>query len=224
MSLDFKIPEPHPLISWKTCRSRKIQTPQPRDDESEIQIYMTLFNKWMVTVFPSNLGEVVVTTPYNLLRVLEHNTGLLCRLCHLVLDEIEVLFSDTAEQVNGLHNHLAKCCSSCAHVWNSGTHWGKQHCKWVYGKPLFFLFIFVFAHYCVGRLGLSFSYQLVFAECLCPLRSALSRLFILQIWTDPFPEISIFSGQNPALQLHAQAYAVTTCCPVAFSCFIQKAG
>uniref|UniRef100_A0A8C5T7Q9 RNA helicase n=1 Tax=Malurus cyaneus samueli TaxID=2593467 RepID=A0A8C5T7Q9_9PASS len=43
--------------------------------------------------------EVVVTTPYNLLRLLEHHTWLLCRLCHLVLDEIEVLFSDTTEQV-----------------------------------------------------------------------------------------------------------------------------
>ncbi|NXD22964.1 DBP3 helicase, partial [Spelaeornis formosus] len=43
--------------------------------------------------------DVVVTTPYNLLRLLEHNTGLLCRLCHLVLDEVEVLFSDTTEQV-----------------------------------------------------------------------------------------------------------------------------
>ncbi|NWU03700.1 DBP2 helicase, partial [Urocynchramus pylzowi] len=43
--------------------------------------------------------EVVVTTPYNLLRLLDHNTGLLCRLCHLVLDEIEVLFSDNSEQV-----------------------------------------------------------------------------------------------------------------------------
>ncbi|KAM7011168.1 putative ATP-dependent RNA helicase TDRD12 [Passerculus sandwichensis] len=43
--------------------------------------------------------EVVVTTPYSLLRLLEHNPGLLCRLCHLVLHEIEVLFSDTSEQV-----------------------------------------------------------------------------------------------------------------------------
>ncbi|NXB14000.1 DBP2 helicase, partial [Rhagologus leucostigma] len=43
--------------------------------------------------------EVVVTTPHSLLRLLEHNTELLCRLCHLVLDEIEVLFSDTTEQV-----------------------------------------------------------------------------------------------------------------------------
>lgn len=79
--------------------------------------------------------------------------------------------------------------------------------------------IFVFANYCVGRLGLSSSYHLVFAECLCPLRSALFRLFILQIWTDPFPEISIFSGDNPALRLYAQACAVATCCPVALSCF-----
>ncbi|NWS26707.1 DDX17 helicase, partial [Polioptila caerulea] len=43
--------------------------------------------------------EVVVTTLYSLLRLLDHNSGLLCRLCHLVLDEIEVLFSDTAVQV-----------------------------------------------------------------------------------------------------------------------------
>ncbi|NWY71169.1 DDX17 helicase, partial [Erithacus rubecula] len=43
--------------------------------------------------------EVVVTTSYNLLRLLEHSTGILCRLCHLVLDEIEVLLSDTTEQV-----------------------------------------------------------------------------------------------------------------------------
>ncbi|NWR85260.1 DDX17 helicase, partial [Furnarius figulus] len=43
--------------------------------------------------------EVVVTTPYSLLRLLEQNSWWLCRLCHLVLDEIEVLFSDTTEQV-----------------------------------------------------------------------------------------------------------------------------
>ncbi|OWK58134.1 putative ATP-dependent RNA helicase TDRD12 [Lonchura striata] len=44
-------------------------------------------------------GEVVVTTPYNLQRLLEHNTRLLYRVCHLVLDETEVLFSDTFEQM-----------------------------------------------------------------------------------------------------------------------------
>ncbi|NWU75155.1 DDX17 helicase, partial [Onychorhynchus coronatus] len=43
--------------------------------------------------------EVIVTTPHSLLRLLEHKSWLLCRLCHLVLDEIEVLFSDATEQV-----------------------------------------------------------------------------------------------------------------------------
>nr|XP_009921089.1 PREDICTED: putative ATP-dependent RNA helicase TDRD12 [Haliaeetus albicilla] len=43
--------------------------------------------------------EVIVTTPYSLLRLFEHHSLLFCRLCHLVLDEIEVLFSDAIEQV-----------------------------------------------------------------------------------------------------------------------------
>ncbi|KFQ19963.1 Tudor domain-containing protein 12, partial [Mesitornis unicolor] len=43
--------------------------------------------------------EVIVTTPYSLLRLFEHHRLLFCRLCHLVLDEIEVLFSDATEQV-----------------------------------------------------------------------------------------------------------------------------
>ncbi|XP_063267001.1 putative ATP-dependent RNA helicase TDRD12 [Prinia subflava] len=43
--------------------------------------------------------EVVVTTPHNLLRLLEWNTGFLRRLCHLVLDEVHVLLSGTTEQV-----------------------------------------------------------------------------------------------------------------------------
>ncbi|KAM6123549.1 putative ATP-dependent RNA helicase TDRD12 [Phoenicopterus ruber ruber] len=43
--------------------------------------------------------EVIVTTPYSLLRLFEHHSLLFCRLCHLVLDEVEVLFSDATEQV-----------------------------------------------------------------------------------------------------------------------------
>ncbi|XP_074014109.1 putative ATP-dependent RNA helicase TDRD12 [Numenius arquata] len=43
--------------------------------------------------------EVIVTTPYSLLRLFEHHNLLFCRLCHLVLDEIEVLLSDATEQV-----------------------------------------------------------------------------------------------------------------------------
>lgn len=158
-----------------------------------------------------------MTTPYNLLRLLEHNTWLLCSLCHLVLDEIEVLFSDTTEKVNG--KMLVQLC-----LWLKQWHTLRKKTleMGLWWTPSFFslfLFIFVFANYCVDRLGFSSSYQLVFAECLCPFRSALSRLTILQICTDPFPEISIFSGQNPALQLCAHAYAVTACGPVAFSYF-----
>ncbi|NXF49172.1 DBP2 helicase, partial [Oceanites oceanicus] len=43
--------------------------------------------------------EVIVTTPYSLLRLFQHQSLLFCRLCHLVLDEFEVLFSDATEQV-----------------------------------------------------------------------------------------------------------------------------
>uniref|UniRef100_A0A7M4FTB9 Putative ATP-dependent RNA helicase TDRD12 n=1 Tax=Crocodylus porosus TaxID=8502 RepID=A0A7M4FTB9_CROPO len=43
--------------------------------------------------------EVIVTTPYSLLRLLEHHSLLLLRLCHLVLDEVEVLLSEASKQV-----------------------------------------------------------------------------------------------------------------------------
>ncbi|NXG74275.1 RH20 helicase, partial [Baryphthengus martii] len=43
--------------------------------------------------------EVIVTTPYSLLRLFEHHNLLFCRLCHLVLDETELLFSDATEQM-----------------------------------------------------------------------------------------------------------------------------
>ncbi|NXY09597.1 DBP2 helicase, partial [Pteruthius melanotis] len=56
-------------------------------------------NKEAVSQMEIQGCDVIVTTPQNLLRLLEHNTWLLCRLCHLVLDQLEVLFSDTTEQV-----------------------------------------------------------------------------------------------------------------------------
>ncbi|XP_021264068.1 putative ATP-dependent RNA helicase TDRD12 isoform X2 [Numida meleagris] len=43
--------------------------------------------------------EIIVTTPYSLLRLYEYHLLLFCRLCHLILDEIEVLFSEAAEEV-----------------------------------------------------------------------------------------------------------------------------
>ncbi|NWS81501.1 DDX17 helicase, partial [Toxostoma redivivum] len=75
--------------------------------------------------------EVVVTTPYNLLRLLEHNTGFLCRLCHLVLDEIEVLFSDTAEQVFTILNCYKKATAQAQgdlphQIIAVGTQWNKH--------------------------------------------------------------------------------------------------
>ncbi|XP_075432463.1 putative ATP-dependent RNA helicase TDRD12 [Ascaphus truei] len=43
--------------------------------------------------------EVIVTTPHSLLRFLEHHGLLFLRLCHLVLDEVELLFSKSREQI-----------------------------------------------------------------------------------------------------------------------------
>ncbi|NXY32913.1 DBP2 helicase, partial [Pomatorhinus ruficollis] len=75
--------------------------------------------------------EVVVTTPYNLLRLLERNTGLLCRLCHLVLDEIEVLFSDTTEQVFTILDCYKKATAQAQgnlphQIIAVGTQWNKH--------------------------------------------------------------------------------------------------
>ncbi|NXO06948.1 DDX17 helicase, partial [Oriolus oriolus] len=75
--------------------------------------------------------EVVVTTPYNLLRLLEHNTWLLCRLCHLVLDEMEVLFSDTAEQVFTILDCYKKATAQArgnppCQIIAVGTQWNKH--------------------------------------------------------------------------------------------------
>ncbi|XP_053808808.1 putative ATP-dependent RNA helicase TDRD12 [Vidua chalybeata] len=75
--------------------------------------------------------EVVVTTPYNLLRLLEHNTRLLCRVCHLVLDEIEVLFSDTSEQVFTILDCYKKATAQAQgnlphQIIAVGTQWNKH--------------------------------------------------------------------------------------------------
>ncbi|XP_030812083.1 putative ATP-dependent RNA helicase TDRD12 [Camarhynchus parvulus] len=75
--------------------------------------------------------EIVVTTPYNLLRLLEHNPRLLCRLCHLVLDEIEVLFSDTSEQVFTILDCYKKATARAQgnlphQIISVGTQWNKH--------------------------------------------------------------------------------------------------
>ncbi|NXL80913.1 DDX17 helicase, partial [Leptocoma aspasia] len=75
--------------------------------------------------------EVVVTTPYNLLRLLKHNTGLLCRLCHLVLDEVEVLFCNTSEQVFTILDCYKKATAQAQgnlphQIIAVGTQWNKH--------------------------------------------------------------------------------------------------
>ncbi|NXE86646.1 DDX17 helicase, partial [Menura novaehollandiae] len=75
--------------------------------------------------------EIVVTTPYNLLRLLEHNTWLLCRLCHLVLDEINVLFSDSTEQMFTILDYYKKATAQARgnpphQIIAVGTQWNKH--------------------------------------------------------------------------------------------------
>ncbi|NXE35924.1 DBP2 helicase, partial [Ptilorrhoa leucosticta] len=75
--------------------------------------------------------EVVVTTPHNLLRLLEHNTWLLCRLCHLVLDELEVLFSDATEQMFTILDCCKKATAQArgnppCQIIAVGTQWNKH--------------------------------------------------------------------------------------------------
>ncbi|XP_065423244.1 putative ATP-dependent RNA helicase TDRD12 isoform X5 [Chrysemys picta bellii] len=43
--------------------------------------------------------EVIVTTPHSLLRLLEHHSLFFLRLCHLVFDEVDNLFSEASKQV-----------------------------------------------------------------------------------------------------------------------------
>uniref|UniRef100_A0A8C0ENK8 Putative ATP-dependent RNA helicase TDRD12 n=1 Tax=Bubo bubo TaxID=30461 RepID=A0A8C0ENK8_BUBBB len=73
--------------------------------------------------------EVIVTTPYSLLRLFEHHSLLFCRLCHLVLDEVEVLFSDAAEQVFTILDCYKKDVSkeySAHQIIAVGTRWNKH--------------------------------------------------------------------------------------------------
>lgn len=47
-----------------------------------------------------NVGDVIVTTPHSLLRLLTYRSLLFLRLCHLVLDEVHMLFFEANEQVS----------------------------------------------------------------------------------------------------------------------------
>uniref|UniRef100_A0A8B9BWS6 Putative ATP-dependent RNA helicase TDRD12 n=1 Tax=Anser brachyrhynchus TaxID=132585 RepID=A0A8B9BWS6_9AVES len=76
--------------------------------------------------------DVIVTTPYSFLRLYEHKCLLFCRLCHLVFDEIEVLFSEATEQVFTILDCYKK--TIITEEWEYlphqiiavGTHWNKH--------------------------------------------------------------------------------------------------
>ncbi|KAJ7406683.1 tudor domain containing 12 [Willisornis vidua] len=74
---------------------------------------------------------VVVTTPSSLLRLLEQNSWLLCQLCHVVLDEVEVLFSDPTEQVFTILDCYKKATAQAQgnplhQIIAVGTQWNKH--------------------------------------------------------------------------------------------------
>ncbi|NXW56580.1 RH20 helicase, partial [Eurystomus gularis] len=76
--------------------------------------------------------EVIVTTPYSFLRLFECHNLLFCRLCHLVLDESEILFSDAAEQVFTILDCYKKAIVSEEQEYSPhqiiavGTRWNKH--------------------------------------------------------------------------------------------------
>lgn len=69
-------------------------------NRGEGSIGETCRNPKMLIVFFLNVGDVIVTTPHSLLRLLTYRSLLFLRLCHLVLDEVQVLFFEANEQVS----------------------------------------------------------------------------------------------------------------------------
>ncbi|KFV19975.1 Tudor domain-containing protein 12, partial [Tauraco erythrolophus] len=76
--------------------------------------------------------EVVVTTPYSLLRLFEHHSLLFYRLCHLVLDEVEILFSEATQQVLTILDYYKKAIITEKREYSPhqiiavGTRWNKH--------------------------------------------------------------------------------------------------
>ncbi|CAH2324216.1 ATP-dependent RNA helicase TDRD12 isoform X1 [Pelobates cultripes] len=76
--------------------------------------------------------EVIVTTPHGLLRYLEHHGLLLLRMCHLVLDQVNMLFSNSGQQIITILENFKKTVaienreSTPQQVVATGTHWHKD--------------------------------------------------------------------------------------------------
>ncbi|XP_062966000.1 putative ATP-dependent RNA helicase TDRD12 [Cynocephalus volans] len=76
--------------------------------------------------------DVIVTTPYSLLRLLTYQSLLFLRLCHLILDEVEVLFFEANEQILAILDNFKKNIKveereSAPHqIVAVGVHWDKH--------------------------------------------------------------------------------------------------
>ncbi|XP_043382282.1 putative ATP-dependent RNA helicase TDRD12 isoform X3 [Chelonia mydas] len=76
--------------------------------------------------------EVIVTTPHSLLRLLEHHSLLFLRLCHLVFDEVDNLFSEASKQIFTILEYYKKTITveereSAPHqIVAVGNHWNKH--------------------------------------------------------------------------------------------------
>uniref|UniRef100_A0A2K6JZ56 RNA helicase n=1 Tax=Rhinopithecus bieti TaxID=61621 RepID=A0A2K6JZ56_RHIBE len=76
--------------------------------------------------------DVIVTTPYSLLRLLACQSLLFLRLCHLILDEVEVLFLEANEQMFAILDSFKKNIEveereSAPHqIVAVGVHWNKH--------------------------------------------------------------------------------------------------
>lgn len=61
---------------------------------------------WMQSCLCCELGQLLVTTPFSLARLLEVQFFRFHRLCHLILDETHELFSRAPEQVRWTKNEI----------------------------------------------------------------------------------------------------------------------
>uniref|UniRef100_A0A8C8VTP7 Putative ATP-dependent RNA helicase TDRD12 n=1 Tax=Peromyscus maniculatus bairdii TaxID=230844 RepID=A0A8C8VTP7_PERMB len=76
--------------------------------------------------------DVIVTTPHSLLRLLTYRSLLFLRLCHLVLDEVQVLFFEANEQMFAILDNFKKNVEveereSAPHqIVAVGVHWNRH--------------------------------------------------------------------------------------------------
>nr|XP_020138913.1 putative ATP-dependent RNA helicase TDRD12 isoform X1 [Microcebus murinus] len=76
--------------------------------------------------------DVIVTTPHSLLRLLTYQSLLFLRLCHLILDEAEVLFFEAKEQMFAILDNFKKNIdveereSAPRQIVAVGVHWSKH--------------------------------------------------------------------------------------------------